>query len=100
MIGKLKKKLKRKLGLEEPAISVVLPNYNGSDFLKKAVDSVLTLFFREVCSHVGLTMAELKALEKRNMPAPNVGIQNNKLERRKSMRIRFLNSARISNNTF
>ena len=47
MIGKLKRKLKRKLGLEEPAISVVLPNYNGSDFLKKAVDSVLAQTFTD-----------------------------------------------------
>lgn len=47
MIGKLKRKMKRKLGLEEPSISVVLPNYNGSDFLKKAVDSVLAQTFTD-----------------------------------------------------
>ena len=47
MFSKLKRKWKCTLGLEKPAVSVVLPNYNGSDFLKKAVDSVLTQSFTD-----------------------------------------------------
>lgn len=43
MIGEMKDTL----ASEKPAVSVVLPNYNGSDFLKTAVDSVLAQSFTD-----------------------------------------------------